>query len=307
MVVRRPEWVRRPGVCQRVQRRRLAAALARVPAVQASCWNHTTRVRAQHTRATQAALASKSAKGRRVRPLVLKGGDVVLDDGVGAHVRVALSGGAPLVGPVAPVAPGVAGEQRALRPGGGVRGARSGGFLWGQSAVSTNSVRSATAAPGRTSPLRRIARCQRLSVTGALAMALSMASLRRATRENPTLRTRAAAAIFVEQPAESVRNTTARATRASSSPARCPAATASGSRRDRRVEERDVVVDVVGGRVAGAQQRRQRVAVVAETQQRMEPVAALVMRRRAGFCSGSEIVSVLGGLITQRWGVRMVL
>ena len=72
MVVRRPERVRRPGVCQRVQRRRLAAALARVSVAEASCWNHTTRVRAQHTRATQAALASKSPKGRRVRPLVLR-------------------------------------------------------------------------------------------------------------------------------------------------------------------------------------------------------------------------------------------
>ena len=33
----------------------------------------------------------------------------------------------------------------------------------------------------------------------------------------------------------------------------------------------------------------------------------LLTATRALACSGSEIVSVLGGLITQRWGVRMVL
>ena len=44
-----------------------------------------------------------------------EGADVVLDDGVGAHVRVAVHGAGALVGPVAPVAPVVASEQRALR------------------------------------------------------------------------------------------------------------------------------------------------------------------------------------------------
>ena len=61
-------------------------------------------------------------------------------------------------------------------------------------------------------------------------MALSMASLRRATREYPTLRSRHAAAIFVEQPAESARNTTGRVTKSTSPPGRCPAATDAGSR-----------------------------------------------------------------------------
>ena len=57
-----------------------------------------------------------------------------------------------------------------------------------------------------------------------------MASLRRATRENPTLRSRQASAMRTEQPAESVRNTTGRVTRASSSPGRWPAAASAGSR-----------------------------------------------------------------------------
>ena len=187
------------------------------PVAQA-CWNHTTRVRAQHTNRRRVEQACEAAG--------FEGGDVVLDDGVGANVRVARRRG--LLEPE-PQSAQSAGEQRALRAGVAGFAAHDQNGCGRASRRCRRSVRSATAALGRTSPLWRIARCQHLSVTGTAAMALSMASLRRATRENPTLRSRQASAMRTEQPAESVRNTTGRVTTASS-PARCPAATASGSR-----------------------------------------------------------------------------
>ena len=64
-----------------------------------------------------------------------------------------------------------------------------------------------------------------------------------------------------------------------------------------------LVNDVVRAWAAlvGAHRRRKpcRVLLVDETSMRR--------RHRYVTCSGSEIVSVLGGLITQRWGGRMAL
>ena len=105
---------RRAGVCQRFHRRVLGLACLRVP-VRQVCWNHLTAVSASAASWCHAVLAAKPRKGEPFRAAVFEACYVVLDSGVGPHVFVAVRGAAAEVGPVAPVAPVVGGEQRPLR------------------------------------------------------------------------------------------------------------------------------------------------------------------------------------------------
>ena len=71
MVVRRAERVMRAGVCQSCQRSFLGEALARSPC-RRSCWNQATSARLMTVSAVEAALASQSVNGMRVRPESLR-------------------------------------------------------------------------------------------------------------------------------------------------------------------------------------------------------------------------------------------